>query len=52
MRCHTLPGVRGVYNRYEYFKEKKAALEGWADFLGRLTGTIDNVVKLDKHRKA
>ena len=33
---HALPGVQGVYNRWEYFAEKKAALKIWADHLDGL----------------
>lgn len=33
---HVIPGVRGVYNRWHYFPEKKSALEKWADFLDDL----------------
>jgi integrase len=30
---HTIPGVRGVYNRYSYMKEKTAALETYSRHL-------------------
>jgi hypothetical protein len=38
----------GIYDRHSYDKEKRAALEGWARELTRITsGTIrDNVVSL------
>ncbi len=34
-RClnHKIPGVEGIYNRHEYFEERKAALALWADLL-------------------
>lgn len=34
-RClnHKIPGVAGVYDRYDYFDERKAALESWAAVL-------------------
>ncbi len=34
-RClsHRIKGVEGIYNRYEYFKERKAALEQWVALL-------------------
>lgn len=37
-RClnHKLRGVVGVYNRHDYFEERKEALQRWADLLGRL----------------
>ena len=39
-RClaHTIPGVRGVYDRYEYLDEKREALGR----LARLVGEIVN----------
>lgn len=30
---HTLAGVKGVYNRYSYYRDKKRALALWADHL-------------------
>lgn len=30
---HTKPGIIGVYNKYRYDKEKKAALIAWEEFL-------------------
>jgi integrase len=34
-RClnHKIPGVEGIYNRHEYFEERKVALARWADLL-------------------
>lgn len=34
-RClnHVIPGMEGVYDRGDYFEERKAALEQWAAFL-------------------
>lgn len=34
-RClnHKLQGVAGVYNQHDYFDERKAALQAWADLL-------------------
>jgi hypothetical protein len=32
---HVIPGVRGVYDRYEYLDEKRDALERLADFVER-----------------
>jgi integrase len=39
-RClgHVIPGVRGVYDRHEYFREKQQAYEA-------LAGQIDRIVK-------
>lgn len=30
---HSVPGVRGVYNRAQYAKQRKRMLQEWADFL-------------------
>lgn len=34
-RClnHRIRGVEGIYNRYQYFDERKQALESWANLL-------------------
>lgn len=50
-RClnHRIKGVEGIYNRYEYFKERKAALEKWAALLVSLERGEDyNVVPMKK----
>jgi hypothetical protein len=31
-------GVAGVYNRALYLRERREALEAWADYVGRLSG--------------
>jgi hypothetical protein len=36
--AHVRPGIKGVYDRYEYFDEKKEALDLWA---ARLTEIVD-----------
>jgi integrase len=37
-RClnHKLKGVEGIYNRHDYFAERKVALEGWGQLLKQL----------------
>lgn len=37
-RClnHKIKGVEGVYNRHDYFDERKAALNAWAGLLAQL----------------
>lgn len=37
-RClnHKIKGVEGIYNRYDYFEERKMALQTWADLLTEL----------------
>lgn len=44
---HRLEGVKKIYNRYEYFKEKGDALQRLANLIERITeGPIDNVVAM------
>ncbi|QII87424.1 tyrosine-type recombinase/integrase [Bordetella hinzii] len=33
---HTIGGVRGIYNRAEYGKDRRNMLQFWADFVGEL----------------
>jgi integrase len=33
---HTMPGVRGVYNRAEYLDKRREMLQAWADYLDAL----------------
>ncbi|EDT6616125.1 tyrosine-type recombinase/integrase [Salmonella enterica subsp. enterica] len=50
-RClnHRIKGVEGIYNRYQYFNERKQALELWAHFLVSLErGEGYNVTPLRK----
>jgi integrase len=50
-RClgHTIPGVRGVYDRHEYHAEKARAFEALAAIIERIvTGTQAGVVQLRK----
>ena len=50
-RClnHRIKGVEGIYNRYQYFDERKQALELWADLLVSLErGEGYNVMPLRK----
>jgi hypothetical protein len=37
-RClnHKLKGVEGVYNRHDYFEERRRALEAWGQLLLKL----------------
>ncbi|MGA8949073.1 MAG: hypothetical protein WB497_24525, partial [Pseudolabrys sp.] len=37
--AHVKPGIRGVYDPYEYFDEKRDALELWAAHIKTLTGS-------------
>jgi integrase len=43
---HKLKGVEGIYNRYDYFAERKAALNTWADLLASLEHDENNVVPI------
>jgi integrase len=52
-RClnHKIRGIEGVYNRHDYFEERKAALNTWATFLVQLEQSgADNVVPLRRAR--
>lgn len=45
-------GVAGNYNKYDYYDEKKEALQRWALHLGGIVGGgAANVVQLDKGRR-
>ncbi|OQK16747.1 integrase [Methyloprofundus sedimenti] len=53
-RCinHKIKGVEGVYNRYDYFEERKQALQALADFLEICEGNVAlNVIPI-KRKKA
>jgi hypothetical protein len=53
-RClnHKLKGVEGIYNRHDYFDERKKALTEWARLLTALEeGRADyNVVPMRKSK--
>jgi integrase len=49
--AHVKPGIRGVYDRYEYFDEKRYALELWATRLRSIVQPQPNVVELAQVRK-
>jgi integrase len=53
-RClnHKLKGVVGVYNRHDYFEERKAALQAWADLLTELEAGDSGKVVPIKRKKA
>ena len=55
-RClnHKVKGVEGIYNRHDYFDERRAALNKWAELLKALEeGRQDyNVVPLRAQRSA
>ncbi|MGH8190746.1 MAG: tyrosine-type recombinase/integrase [Rhodanobacteraceae bacterium] len=49
-RClnHKLKGVEGIYNRHDYYAERAAALQGWADLLAELeAGETSKVVPIE-----
>ncbi|EDT7030213.1 tyrosine-type recombinase/integrase [Salmonella enterica] len=53
-RClnHKIKGVEGIYNRHQYFNERKAALNLWADLLLTLEQGEDyNVTPIKKAHK-
>jgi hypothetical protein len=45
---HVIPGVRGTYDCYEYFDEKRDALEKLAALIERILHPIDVVVVFPK----
>ena len=46
-RSGTRRGVAGVYNRFDYADEKRAALEAWGSYVMQLVeGRADNVVRI------
>jgi hypothetical protein len=50
-RClnHKIKGVEGIYNRHQYFDERRAALAQWCDLLVALeSGEEYNVTPLRK----
>lgn len=54
-RClnHKLKGVVGIYNRHDYFEERKGALQAWADLLGELeAGDSGKVVPIKKNKRS
>lgn len=53
-RClnHKLKGVEGVYNRHDYFADRKAALQAWADLLTDLEENGTGKVVPIRERKA
>jgi integrase len=49
--AHVKTGIRGVYDRYEHFDEKRHALELWATRLRSIVQSQPNVVQLAQVRK-
>jgi integrase len=51
-RClgHVIGGVRGVYDRHEYFDEKAAAFEALAAQVERIINPNENVVSIGRKR--
>ncbi len=47
-RClnHKIKGVEGIYNRHDYFEERKEALQKWADVLGQCEKGGAEVIEL------
>lgn len=53
-RClnHKIKGVEGIYNRHDYFNERRDALDKWAGLLNALeNGKPYNVTPISKGRK-
>ena len=51
-RClgHVIGGIRGVYDRHEYFDEKKLAFEALAAQIERIINPQENVVPMRGER--
>ena len=47
---HTIPGVRGVYDRHSYIDEKWHALESLAALVAQIVKCDDNVIALREQR--
>jgi integrase len=47
-RClrHVIGGVRGVYDRHEYYHEKHHAFEALAAQIGRIVNPVENVLPM------
>jgi integrase len=47
-RClnHAIKGVEGIYNRHDFFEERKAALQAWADVLDQCDRGGADVIEL------
>ena len=53
-RClnHKLKGVEGIYNRHDYFAERKVALEDWGQLLVQLEqGECAKVIRISASRR-
>jgi integrase len=48
---HTIPGVKGIYDRYQYDREKADALAKLAALIDVIVDPRDNVLPLTKPRK-
>ena len=53
-RClnHKVKGVEGIYNRHDFFEERKEALQKWADLLDQLERGGAEIVELRKAKAA
>jgi integrase len=54
-RClnHKIPGVEGIYDRHEYFDERREALTTWARFVDECeAGKSSNVVPMKRKARA
>lgn len=53
-RClgHKIPGMRGVYDRFEFHREKQLAYEALAALIERIVNPTDNVTSIDKSRRS
>jgi Arm DNA-binding domain/Phage integrase family len=52
-RClgHVIPGVRGTYDRHEYYDEKREVYEALAKQIDRIVNPLDNVAELETQKR-
>jgi integrase len=52
-RClgHVIGGVRGVYDRHEYYEEKRRAFEALAAQIDRIVNPQENVVAMAERKR-
>jgi hypothetical protein len=50
--AHVIPGVEGIYDRYEYLTEKRDALERLAALVARIVKPAGNIVALSNRQAA
>jgi integrase len=52
IQAHKLPGLKRTYDRYDRFREKRAALEGWGQYLQSVIAPAPDDAKVVPLRRA